>query len=302
MPSQLHEALLLLFRNGPTLAPALLGEALGVALPTFAEASVAAADLTDLQPAEYRADLVVLLSASAPVLGIVIEVQLRPDEDKRFAWPVYTTGLRARLRCPACLLVVAADEAVARWAARPIELGGGALFTPLVLGPAGVPEVTDAARARAEPELAVLSAMTHGRAADSEKALRIALAALAASIGLDAERARLYGDLTLASLSEAAREALGSMDPAKYEYQSEFARRYVAEGRAEGIAEGRAEGVAEGRAEGMAEVVLRQLALRFGPLADGVVERVRGASVGELAGFAERLLNAQSLDDVLDAT
>lgn len=60
MPSQLHEALLLLFRNRPALAPELLRDALHVELPAYTETRIESAELTDVQPAEYRADLVVL--------------------------------------------------------------------------------------------------------------------------------------------------------------------------------------------------------------------------------------------------
>jgi hypothetical protein len=88
MPSQLHEALLLLFRNRPELAPELLRDALQVELPAYSEARIESAELSDIQPAEYRADLVVLLYEGKPVLGIVVEVQLRPDPDKRYSWPV----------------------------------------------------------------------------------------------------------------------------------------------------------------------------------------------------------------------
>ena len=59
MPSQLHESHLLLFRNQPALAARLIREALGVRLPEFQEARVESADLSELQPAEYRADLVI---------------------------------------------------------------------------------------------------------------------------------------------------------------------------------------------------------------------------------------------------
>jgi hypothetical protein len=90
-----------------------------------------------------------------------------------FAWPVYATGLRARIRCPVALLVVASSEAVARWAARPIELTGGTRFAPLVLGPSAVPVVTDQSTAKADPELAVFSAMAHGQDADTERSLFI---------------------------------------------------------------------------------------------------------------------------------
>jgi predicted transposase YdaD len=87
------------------------------------------------------------------------------------------------------------------------------------------------------------------------------------------------------------------MDPAKYEYQSEFARRYVAQGRDQG----RAEGKAEGEATGKADLVLKQLKLRFGPLAEEVVARVRSASVAALDAFAERVLSAVSVAEVLGA-
>ena len=60
MPSQLHEVLLQLFRNRPGLAPELLRDALHQELPSYTEARIDSADLSEVQPAEYRADLVVL--------------------------------------------------------------------------------------------------------------------------------------------------------------------------------------------------------------------------------------------------
>ncbi|AUX23245.1 uncharacterized protein SOCEGT47_037680 [Sorangium cellulosum] len=80
------------------------------------------------------------------------------------------------------------------------------------------------------PELAVLSAMAHGQ---GEHGVAIAAAALPAIRGLDDERARFYGDLVLNSVNEAARRALEAMMKG-YEYQSDFAKKYVAQGRLEG--------------------------------------------------------------------
>jgi len=291
MPSQLHEALLLLFRNRPGLAPELLRDVLGFDLPHYTEARIDSADLTDVQPAEYRADLVILLVDGVPVLGIVIEAQLSTDRRKLYVWPAYTANLRARLELPVCLLVVTADDAVARWAAKPIDLGGGNRFTPLVLGPSGVPEITDETAAREDPELAVLSAMAHGWDDDVGKAAQIGFAAQMASFGLDEDRSRLYFDLVMASLSEAARKELQAMDPAKYEYQSEFAKRYVAQGKAEG----KAEGIAEGRAD----LLTRQLTLRFGALPAEAHARISTASIAELDAIGERLLTASTLDEAL---
>lgn len=43
---------------------------------TYTEARIESADFSQLAPTEYHADLVVLLVDDAPVLGIVVEVQL----------------------------------------------------------------------------------------------------------------------------------------------------------------------------------------------------------------------------------
>ena len=103
------------------------------------------------------------------------------------------------------------------------------MLTPPVLGRAAIPIVTDRTEATRRPELAVLSAMAHG---ESEYGEAIAAAVLPAVGELDDERSRFYGDLVLNSLNEAARRALEAMMKG-YEYQSEFAKKYVAQGRAE---------------------------------------------------------------------
>ncbi|WP_438024278.1 hypothetical protein [Sorangium sp. So ce233] len=56
--------------------------------------------------------------------------------------------------------------------------------------------------------------------------------------GLDEERRTVYGDLVLSSLSAAARRTLEAMMKSGYQFQSEFARSYVAKGREEGLREG----------------------------------------------------------------
>lgn len=132
------------------------------------------------------------------------------------------------------LLVVSPDAAVARWCAQPIELGHpGFTLCPLVAGPSAIPVVTNEQEARRDPELAVLSAMAHG--SEEEVGVTVAQTVLRALGDLDTERVRLYVDLAMSSLSEAARGALAAlMQSGKYEYQSEFARKYVAQGRQEG--------------------------------------------------------------------
>jgi hypothetical protein len=61
---------------------------------------------------------------------------------------------------------------------------------------------------------------------------------------------------------------------------------------------GKDQGLAQGRLEGEAKALLKQLALRFGPVPEGVEKRVRSASEGELDRWVELVLTAASLDDV----
>src|SRR3954471_7288824 len=238
MPSMAHEILVDLFKNRPSLAAEILIEALGVSLPDYTEARIASADLTEIQPAEYRADIVVILFYNGnPVRVVIVEVQLAADPKKRLSWPAYVTVARAVHGCPAALLVVAPDPAVARGWAEPIEHGVPRfVLPPPVLRRTAVPVVTDPGEAARRPELGVLSAMAHG---ETEQGATIAAAVLPAIRGLDDGRARFYYDLVYNSLNEAARREMEGMMKG-YEYQSDFAKKYVAEGRAEGLAQGRA--------------------------------------------------------------
>ena len=300
MSSYLHELLILLFRNRSGSAAELL-RAIDVHLPEYDDVRFESSDLSNLRPAEYRADLVLFLErGSRKVLGVIVEVQLACDKDKPYTWPAYIANLRARHRCAVCLLVITIEDAVARWAGRSIELGPGTRCNPWVVGPSNTPPVTDPQDAKENVELAVLSAIEHGQNTDVALAARIASAAIVASAAIDAERSRLYLDLILISLSKSAPEVLeATMNSLGYEYQSDFARRYFAQGRAEGKTEGKAEGKAEGKTEGRVEIVLKQLALRFGPLTEAVQVLVCNAQSAQLDVVAERVLTAQTLEEAL---
>ena len=64
-----------------------------------------------------------------------------------------------------------------------------------------------------------------------------------------------------------------------YEYQSDFAKKYIAQGER--------------------DLLLRQLRVRFGELPASVVGRVESARLSEIETWAERILSAPSLVDVL---
>ncbi|WP_437997976.1 hypothetical protein WMF26_46520 [Sorangium sp. So ce185] len=285
MPSVTHEVLVDLFKNRPRLAAEMLQDALGQPVPAFTEARVESSDLAEVVPSERRADAIVVLLASEqrPAMAIVVEVQLGVDRDKPYVWPVYVAQTRARHRCPTRLLVVTIDAAMARWSARPIDTGHpGWVLTPLVLGPEGVPVVTDAEQAKAAPEVVVLSAMAHG---EGEAGEAIGVAFLAAAAGLDEERRALYADVVLSSLNAAARRTLEAMMKSGYQYQSEFARSYVAQGKQEG----REEGVREGTLKTKAHDVLAVLDARGLEVPADVRERVLASTdIAELDRWIRR--------------
>ncbi|WP_437589787.1 hypothetical protein [Sorangium sp. So ce1000] len=304
MPSVTHEALVELFKNRPTLAAEMLQDALGQPVPTFTEARVESSDLAEIVPSDRRADVIVVLlvgEQQRPAMAIVVEAQLGVDPDKPYVWPVYVTQTRARHRCPTRLLVVTIDPKIARWCSLPIDTGHpGLTLTPLVLGPEGVPVVTDAEQATAAPEVVVLSAMAHGQ---SEAGAAIGVAFLAAAAGLDEERRAVYGDLVLSSLSAAARRTLEAMMKSGYEFQSEFARSYVAKGVEQGMEKGREQGRQEGLLEGKAQAVLAVLEARGLEVPAEVRERVlASADIAEMDRWIRRAASVSDARELLATT
>ena len=60
------------------------------------------------------------------------------------------------------------------------------------------------------------------------------------------------------------------------------------------------QGRVEGRREGQRATLARQLTHRFGPLAADALARIQAASEDDLGRWAERLLDAPTLDDVIE--
>jgi hypothetical protein len=301
--SSLHQAFVEFFRVEPALVPELLERVLGLELPRHQELRIDAAALGEVVPVTSAADLVVeLVRDGKVVLGIVLEVQLARDPDKCWSWPFYLVSLRFRLRRPCWLLVVAPEPAMARWCARPIELGQpGFALTPLVLGPSAVPVVASEEQVRAAPALAVLSAMAHGRGAKGGALAFKVLCGLMGDGQLDDDHVRVYNDLVMASLDEAARRALEElMNTSGYQYQSEFARKHYALGEAKGKAEGKAEGEAKGKAEGKAEAILAVLQARGIAVPSEAEARVRACvDATQLDEWLRRAAVGKAVEEIL---
>jgi len=81
--------------------------------------------------------------------------------------------------------------------------------------------------------------------------------------------------------------------------QTKFYQEVFTEGHQEGRQEGRREGRQEGRREGEAAVLLRQIERKFGPPDEVVRERINTADVETLLRWSERVLNAESAEEVL---
>ncbi len=237
MPSTLHETLVEMFRERPALAAEVLTGPFGVSVPTFDQALASSSDLSAVMSTEYRADAVItFLSQGEPVHAVIVEVQLGPIEKKRRSWPAYVANLHSRLGCPVQLLIVCPGASIARQCAEPIVVSEpGLSLTALVLGPDAVPVVTDSVTARRNPELTILSALAHAR---TKRHRAPVLEAFLAGLDIfDQEHAELYADVVLAALPKAARAHLEVlMTTTPHRYQSDFARRYFAQGEARGEA------------------------------------------------------------------
>jgi hypothetical protein len=113
--------------------------------------------------------------------------------------------------------------------------------------------------------------------------------ALARSRSLDADRTVRNFDLVHAALGAAARAALEAEMKSNYEYRSEFAKRYFAEGKALGIAAGEA------------DALLRILTARGLELDEAARRPIAACSDVELLRrWIERAATASSAGDVFD--
>jgi flagellar biosynthesis/type III secretory pathway protein FliH len=261
-------------------------------------AELGSIDLTQVVPAEYRTDSLVVLRnrIRTAVAAVIVEIQLKIDRHKLLTWPVYVAAARARLGCPVTLLVLAPTRGVARWAERAIETGHpGYTLRPIVIEFRQIPRITDARRARTSPELAVLSALAHPEVA-------VAQAALGALDALTEETQKLYWDVINAGLPAAVRQALEANMLKGYVYQSEFARKYYSQGVEAGRAEGREEGIRagreEGRAAGLRSAIVGLVCARLPRLHDELASRLSEQPEALLEQIAPQLGKARTGTEV----
>jgi flagellar biosynthesis/type III secretory pathway protein FliH len=96
----------------------------------------------------------------------------------------------------------------------------------------------------------VLSALAHGR--DAKLAPGLFEAVVTSARGLDNKRRTLYVDLALSAFSGEVRSSLeAAMRNGTYEYQTQIAREFVAQGLEQGLERGLERGLKQGRQEGL---------------------------------------------------
>jgi hypothetical protein len=243
VPSFTHECLVDLFRARPQLAAELLGWAGLVRLSAVQDVRLVESSLTVPTPTELRADGVLWLRGEEE-LSAILEVQLRPDPQKRRSWPLYLASQHARREAPSVILVITLDEATASWAAAPIVLGPGSVVTPVVFGPKQIPRLLNPALARDNPEAAVLSALAHAKAPDAAELSLLALQVVQGNPLLTEDMALQYTELVLSALSLSARAILEkTMFLKSFNPQTDYVKWLVRE-REEYLSQGIAKGVA----------------------------------------------------------
>jgi hypothetical protein len=293
MPTAEHETPIALAKLDPDLVAWLLTNVFDIKVPSYDHARAQPTDVRVLVPRTYHADGMVLFCdpADLPLLAVVLEVQRSPDRAKRRTWKLYVAQLEAELEVSAALVVFCPDPVLARWYERLVAADGlSLLLRPLIFTPDDVPLVRDVELARANPALAVLSAICHGGQTELDDMFPALAEALRA---LGPKRAILYYDIVLAGLPVPARVRWEEfMTTAVGDYRSELLRELAAEHEQRGEARG------EARGEGHA--VLTVLDARGIAVPPAVRERILACTdLAQLDTWLRRATTASTADEVV---
>jgi len=287
------------------LVAALVSEQSRMKLPAYTRVTVASSELGEAVPVSYAADSVLVFSQhEKPVFAIVIEVQRRQEQRKRWTWPQYVTSVSAEHQCPTLLLVICPTRTVATWARNLANRNTFALpwltWTPIVIGPEEVPAIHDPATAIHDPELTMLSIITHGQT-DPTPYADAFIAAILTIDDTDRNRARRYNDLVITSLPAPAAHILEDiMKTTTPSYTERITQAAEAEGEARGEARGLAEGEARGLAEGEARSLLTILHTRGFTISADTRERITTCTdPQQLERWIQRAITIEDINQLL---
>ena len=220
----------------PEIAAELVRGAPGVKLPALLAVSLAPTDMSAVVPAQYLADMVVLITdakTGKPVLAVIIEPQLRSSKTKQYSGrstsPPCAASPNARRQCWWCCALTRPRPASAASRSAP--------GTPASTG-ADRHRLERAARRGRRQSVPDGVCREHGRHRHGHRGRRRMVLDAMASPGVsDADRRRMI-TIMLRLSDDAVRQSLEAMMKTR-EYEKTFIERI----HDEGIAEGKAEAV-----------------------------------------------------------
>ncbi|MEV0352962.1 hypothetical protein AB0H88_45015 [Nonomuraea sp. NPDC050680] len=299
MPSPRHDTLIKLFADRPELAVEILRDFLGADLPATPLIRREASTFNTRPSDDIEADLVLVLGPpQTPAHAIIVEIQQDKSKDPR-QLARYAAALWLMLGCDVSVLVICPDRNVATYYAQPIDSGlTGYRLRPWVLGPDGIPAITDPQEAAAHLDLAALSVMVHGL---DRKVIEAFTAALPDVTDEHAPDYYEYAyNISAPEIRNLMEEIMKSAST-KWPVYSPFAREHFGRGKAEGMAEGMAEGKAAGKAEEAGRSVLLVLAARGFDVPDDIHARiVTCTDLAQLETWLARAATAQTLQGLFD--
>ncbi|MGP3957017.1 hypothetical protein ACTWPT_13530 [Nonomuraea sp. 3N208] len=283
MPSPRHDALIKMFTDRPQLAVEILRDLMGVQLPATPLIRVEDSTFNTRRSDDIEADLLLVLgSPQAPVHAIIVEIQQDKSKAPR-QLARYAAALWLMLGCDVTVLVICPDRGVADYYAQPIESGlTGYRLQARVLGPDGIPAITDPQQAADHLALSAMSVMVHGRDRKVVEAFATALN------DMRDEHAPKYYEYAYSMAGPDIRRLLEEiMTSTDWPVYSPFAREHFGRG------------VAEGKAEEAARMVLLVLAARGLEVPEDARARITACTdLARLETWATRAATAKALQDL----
>jgi hypothetical protein len=289
MPSLQHEAPLEVIRQHPDVVADLLRRVLPhLPLPATVAAALGSADMSQVAPAQYLADTVVVLTdqqTRKPALAVVIEPQGRDRKTKRASWPVYlTTAIKANKVPRAILLVICWDPAEADRCRRVIRTGHpGFDLYPIVVDPRTFP-----GRDGAGPYLTILAGATKAIDLGTPAGRDAVLAAIEQAGAGHADTAALT-TIMLGVADAAARRELEAL-MASPKYRSAFVDGLLQQGREQGAVKSKVEDL------------IKVITARGLDLTKAQFKLVTScADLSQLAAWFDQALDAKTTDEIFGA-
>jgi len=257
-------------------------------LPARVTSALGSADMSQVAPAQYFADMVVVLTdeqTGQPALAVVIEPQGRDRKTKKVSWPVYlTTAIKANKVPRAILVVICWDPREADRCRRVIATGHpGFDLYPIVVDPATFPSWEDAG-----PYLTILAGATKAIDLGTPGGRDTVLTAIGQARASHADTAALT-TIMLGVADAAARRELEAL-MASPKFHSTFVDGLLQQGEEKGAVKSKVKDLIK---------VIRARGLELTNAQRGLLTSC--ADLGQLAAWFDQALDAKTTDEIFGA-